>query len=255
MSLNKILWHTYCLILTMKISYVNYLKQTLLTYVCLCGLFSQACLAQDFEAHENIISTVKSYINEALKSVVDKKILINPLNKNLKLIKCTQPLESFITPGVKLIGRTTVGVRCNGQKPWKIYVTTDINIFDNVVIADDYILRGGRVSAAQLRTEKRNVATLNRGYFTRPDDVIGKIAKTPINREQVITLNSLTSPKLVQRGKSVTIIAKSDTVTVKMNGYAMSDGHQGELIKVKNLRSQRIIEAEVVDDNLVRVSM
>ena len=107
----------------------------------------------------------------------------------------------------------------------------------------------------QLRTEKRNVATLSRGYFTRLEDVVGKIARTPINKEQVISLHSLATPKLVHRGQSVTIIARSETVIVKMNGNAMSDGHLGELIKVKNLRSQRIIEAEVIDNNLVRVSM
>lgn len=239
----------------MKIPYVNNLKRVTLACCCLCAIISQTCLAQDFEAHENIISTVNGYINKALEGIEDKKIIINPLNKDLKLIKCTQPLESFITPGVKLSGRTTIGVRCSGYKPWKIYVTAEINIFDNVVIADSYILRGSRLSAAQLRTEKRNVATLSRGYFSRPEDVIGKIAKTTISKEQVIGLHSLASPKLVRRGQNVTIVAKSDTVTVKMNGNAMADGHLGELIKVKNLRSRRIIEAEVIDNNLVRVSM
>jgi len=239
----------------MENSYVNYLKQYTLACICLYCLFPQAGLAQDFESHENIIATVSNYLNDALKGVADKKININPLNKNLNLTKCTQPLESFVTPGVKLSGRTTVGVRCNGHKPWKIYITTDISIFDDVVIADEYILRGSRVSSTQLRTEKRNVSTLNRGYFNRLEDVAGKIARTPISKEQVITIPSLASPKLVQRGKNVTILAKSDTVTVKMNGHAMSDGRLGELIKVKNLRSQRIIEAEVIDNNLVRVSM
>jgi len=239
----------------MEMSYVNYLKRSILVFICLYSFISKTALSQDFEDHENIISTVTSYITEALKGIADKKILVNPLNKNLKLIKCTQPLESFVTPGVKLSGRTTVGVRCNGYKPWKIYVTADISIFDDVVIADEYILRGSQITATQLRTEKRNVTTLNRGYFTRPDEVAGKIARSQISKEQVITLHSLASPKLVQRGKNVTIIAKSGTVTVKMNGNAMSDGHLGELIKVKNLRSQRIIEAEVIDNNLVKVSM
>ena len=215
----------------MKIPCVNNLKQTIIACCCLYAfLFAQTCLAQDFESHENIISTVNSYISEALRGDADKQIIINPLNKNLKLLKCTQPLESFITPGVKLSGRTTIGVRCSGYKPWKIYVTAEINIFDNVVIADSYILRGSRLSAAQLRTEKRNVATLSRGYFSRPEDVIGKIAKTTISKEQVIGLHSLASPKLVRRGQNVTIVAKSDTVTVKMNGNAMADGHLGELI-------------------------
>jgi len=239
----------------MKKSLVKNLKRHLVACICIFSCFPPAASAQNFEDHEDIITTATNYINKALNGVADKRIVINPLNKSLKLIKCTQPLESFVTPGVKLSGRTTIGVRCTGHKPWKIYVTADISIFDDVVIADEYILRGSRLTAPQLRTEKRNVATLNRGYFTRPGDVIGKIAKTPISKEQVITLHSLTAPKLVQRGKSVTILATSDTVTVKMNGHALADGHLGELIKVKNLRSQRVIEAEVVDNNIVRVSM
>jgi len=239
----------------MKVIFVNNLKRLVLGCFLIAGLIPMVCTAQDVESHDNIIETAYRYINSALEGAADKEIHISPLNKNLRLHSCSQPLDAFITPGVKLSGRTTIGVRCSGSKPWKIYVTAVINIFDNVVIADAYILRGSRLAPSQLRTEKRNIATLTRGYFTKPADVIGKIAKTAINKEKVVTPYSLASAKLVQRGKNVTIVAKSDTVTVKMNGNAMSDGHMGEIIKVKNLRSHRIIDAEVIDTNLVRVAM
>lgn len=235
--------------------YVKLLKHAILASFFLYCWHPHPGQAQDFEPHTIIISTVTDYINQTLSGVKDKKIIISPLNQNLKLIRCTEPLTSFLPPGVKLSGRTTIGVRCGGHKPWKIYVTANISIFDDVVIADEYILRGSQVSASQIRTEKRNVSTLNRGYFSRPADVIGKIARIPISKEQVVTLHSLAAPKLVQRGKNVTILAKSANVTVKMNGNALSDGHLGERIKVRNLRSRRIVEAEVIDDNLVQVSM
>jgi flagella basal body P-ring formation protein FlgA len=239
----------------MEASYVNNTSMIILLLALLFGCSSASATGQDFEAHENILATVSDYINEALKGSADKEVVIAPLNRNLRLIKCSQPLQAFITPGIALSGRSTVGVRCDGHKPWKIYVNVMINIFDKVVIADDYILRGSEISPSQLRTEKRNVAMLKRGYFTSPEEVIGKIAKSVIGKENVITPFALTAPKLVHRGKDVTIVAESGDFMVKMNGSALSDGHRGELIKVKNLRSQRVIQAEVIDDNLVKVMM
>jgi flagella basal body P-ring formation protein FlgA len=239
----------------MKDNFVNKPGAVVLLLLLLGASLAAGAADPNFETHDNIVMTVSDYVNEALKGNTDKEVIISPLNKNLRLVRCSQPLEAFITPGIKLSGRSTVGVRCDGHKPWKIYVNVLINIFDNVVIADDYILRGSEITATQIRTEKRNVATLNRGYFTSPEDVTGKIARSVISKEKVITPFSLTEPKLVHRGKDVTIVAESDDFMVKMNGSALADGHKGELIKVKNLRSQRVIQAEVIDDNLVRVTM
>lgn len=45
------------------------------------------------------------------------------------------------------------------------------------------------------------------------------------------------------------------TINVKMPGEALSDGAPGQQIRVRNLRSQRIIKARVIEPGTVEVNM
>ena len=49
------------------------------------------------------------------------------------------------------------------------------------------------------------------------------------------------------------IIASKGSMSVKMPGEALSDGHEGRQIRVKNSRSERIIRATVVGPGEVLV--
>ena len=59
---------------------------------------------------------------------------------------------------------------------------------------------------------------------------------------------------IVRRGDRVTLLAKSNTIEVRMEGEALSDGSQGDRIRVKNLRSRQTIEGELSENgNTVNV--
>ena len=44
------------------------------------------------------------------------------LDPRLQLPLCSDLLDPFVRPGTRVTGRTIVGVRCSGVKPWKIYL-------------------------------------------------------------------------------------------------------------------------------------
>ena len=231
------------------------LKAIISTLFVMVSLIPVMAHAQSYESHDQIIAAVTDLINQNLDDHTDRQIIVTPLDRRLHMAKCTEALSAFINPGTKLIGKTTIGVRCAGDKPWKIYVTATVNLFKEVVIVNEPIIRGTTLSDAQIRLEKRNIASLTRGYYTVREQVIGKIAKYTLNPENIVAPSTLAMPKLVQRGKNVIIIAHTNDFTVKMSGKAMTDGHLGELIKVKNQRSQRIIQAKVIDINRVSVDI
>lgn len=231
------------------------MKYAIYIIISLWGCIPLTSFAQPFESHENITTAAINLINDTISDYDDKTIQITPLDKRLRMAKCTKNLEAFLNAGTKLLGKSTIGVRCTGEKPWKIYISATINLFSDVVISNTPIHRGAVISKESLRTDRRNIAELHRGYYTTPDQIVGKIAKYTLNAENVITPSAVSMPKLVQRGKNVIIMAATGGIEVKMNGKAMADGHLGELIKIKNQRSQRIIQAKVIDLNLVSVDM
>ena len=69
------------------------------------------------------------------------------LDSRLKLAACDQPLATYDSPNGLNGGRGVVGVRCNGSKPWKIYVPVRIALMESVVVSRRAIVRGQELSA------------------------------------------------------------------------------------------------------------
>lgn len=226
-------------------------------FVTLCAVVftSFPANAVEYEAHNNIIDTAVALIEKNLLANTDKEIAISQLDSRLRLKKCSKPLDAFFPPGMKLSGRTTVGVRCPDVKPWKLFVTATITIYSDVIVAGEHIMRGSTIQASDIRTAKKEVTAISRGYFTEPNQVIGKVSKFSINKDGIIYPSVISKPKLVKRGKEVIILARSGEIIIKTRGTAISDGTLGELIKVKNKHSHRIVQAKVIEANLVQVEM
>jgi len=60
-------------------------------------------------------------------------------------------------------------------------------------------------------------------------------------------------PDLVERGQPVTVRLDRPGLSIEIEGEALSDGHLGERIRVKNSRSGKTLFAEVIASGLVQV--
>lgn len=49
----------------------------------------------------------------------------------------------------------------------------------------------------------------------------------------------------------MTIIASQDGISASATGEALANGRAGEVIRVRNLGSQKVIEAQVVEEGVV----
>jgi flagella basal body P-ring formation protein FlgA len=63
------------------------------------------------------------------------------------------------------------------------------------------------------------------------------------------------APRLVQAGQHVILLATTPQLQVRMKGKALADGTRGDIIKVRNLRSKRVVEGVVTHAGIVEVSM
>ncbi|MCY1411705.1 flagella basal body P-ring formation protein FlgA [compost metagenome] len=59
----------------------------------------------------------------------------------------------------------------------------------------------------------------------------------------------------MRRGDAVMIRARSSRVNVVMPGEALADGVPGQQIRVRNLQSQRVVKARVVEPGTVEVGL
>ncbi len=226
----------------------------LLTSLSLSTLCS-AATSSPRQSQQSIIAAVKQFLQSqsSHNNISRRSVSVGYLDKRLNLHQCRQALQTFLAPGAKTLGKTTVGVRCNDDKPWSLYVAATVNGYANVLMTRHNIDKGQIFSDADIVAVERNLADLSYGYFIDKQTLIGKASTRRLNRDLVITPNHVKDPILIKRGEQVALIAKANGFSVRMNGKAMMNGTKGQLIRVKNLSSKRVIEGRVIRTGEVAV--
>ena len=207
------------------------------TLVLLLWFISSNGFAAEFESPQSIRTTVDGFVTQRLQHSKrqDFDVRVDRLDSRLRLARCGSALEPFLPTATRLMGKVTVGVRCPAGKTWTVYVPVQIDVYENVLTAARPLLHGQRITAS--------------------DVMVGMVAKRSIPAGKAFSLQLVEAPRLVQRGEDVTLVAETDFLTVRMKGKALADGAKGDVIKVKNSTSNRVVEGIVTRPGVVKVKM
>lgn len=227
-------------------------------WVTLLGMtfYSSHAYAQNSHSLDDIAKTAHDFVmSQVISAGENIDVVVGQLDPRLRLHQCTIPLEAYLQNYESQRTISTVGVRCNDKKPWALYVPVSIKHFKEVAILKHAVIRNTVISANDIALEKRNINRLTSGYFDAPEKLIGKIITQNLSSGMVLTKHHIKTATAVNRGQSVTLIAKNSVIEVRMKGVAMSQGAIGERIKVKNSNSERIIEGIIIDKDLISVNL
>jgi flagella basal body P-ring formation protein FlgA len=211
--------------------------------------------AEPIQSQESIRESARQFIARLAEREYHSppEVKIGHLDARLMLTACTELLQTFLPPGGRTLGNTTVGVRCAGVKPWTLYVPAEVTVFRQIVITSRPLARGTTLTTADLRLAKRNLAKLRAGYLTDVSQALGNNIKRSLPMHTPLTASVLEAPHLIQRGEHVTLFSESSKVRVRVIAKALMDGALGDMIRVRNISSKQIVEAVVVSPGLVKV--
>ncbi len=213
--------------------------------------------ANQWQSHAAIRATAQSFLDAFTDSQHQGRstVKLGQLDSRLRLKTCSQPLEAYMPQGGRVMGNTTVGVRCPDEGGWSLYVSARIDVYGPVLVARQPLARGATIQPADLDLVERNLANLPYGYYTDTQPIAGQIAKRTIAAATVITPQMLQAPRLVKRGERVTVIAETGALKIRSRGKALSDGKSGELIRVRAEGSARVVDGIVVSQGVVKVTL
>lgn len=180
-------------------------------------------------------------------------VTVNRVDPRLRLAECSEALQLTLHGARKDYGYLTVRVRCSGSQPWTVYVSANVDITTQVIVATRPLQRGQIIDDTMITLKRLSLNGLGQHFYQRAEDIIGKQVAHSMSGNRVIRSNMLEEALLVKRGDNVVIIAQNEALAVKMTGTALSNGQKGEQIRVKNNRSQRIVKAEVLSRGEVAV--
>jgi flagella basal body P-ring formation protein FlgA len=220
-------------------------------------LLSPITYASAYQSHSSIYKTAKTYISGKVLTQNSNQatVTVGKLDSRLKLKKCSKRLQAFLPKGSRQIGKTTVGVKCKGRKPWSLHVPVTISVFGDVLIAKRQLKKGSVLLQSDLRMERYDLAELPHGYVENILSGAGMKLKRRVMAGTVITPSMLKKPRIVSRGQKVTIIAKMGSMQVRMEGKALAHGAAGERIRVMNINSRKKVEGVITPKGEVRVEI
>jgi flagellar basal body P-ring formation protein FlgA len=112
------------------------------------------------------------------------------------------------------------------------------------------ILRSGDILVKDTFTTENSAV-----YPSRLEDVIGKTVKKDVAAGITVTNQILEDSFVVQRGEAVNIVAENKMLSVQAKGRTMEKGRMGDLIRVKNLTSDKEIVGRVAGSGTVKVDL
>jgi flagella basal body P-ring formation protein FlgA len=223
----------------------------------LCGLlWLHNAAAAPTQSHSSIREAARAYLADLHPGDgAELEIEVGRLDRRLQLNRCDRPIEAFASPSKRNTGRVSVGVRCDGAKPWSLYLTAQVRLFGKVAVAAREIPRGQSIRPADLRLQRMDLTKLRRGYFPDIGELLGKRAKRRLPPGRALAPNLVEMPPAVTRGSRVSIVAQVGGIEARMPGTALAHGREGERIRVENLTTERELEARVVSAGVVRVDI
>jgi flagella basal body P-ring formation protein FlgA len=154
-------------------------------------------------------------------------------------VASTCNLKFKVTSGNTLVGE------------WRVDLTAQL--WQEVWVADGRLERGVSLDRSMLNVQKVDVLRSPSSYLSSdidPDnyDVAqGMAAGSPVAKGDV------TERPVIHRGEVVDVIATEGALDIRMKALALEDGGVNTLIKMRNLDSNKEFDAQILNENEVRV--
>ncbi|QMV15173.1 flagellar basal body P-ring formation chaperone FlgA [Vibrio spartinae] len=211
--------------------------------VILSVFFNISTQAATQEQLDHIRETAEKYATTVIEHPTGGKIVATaaPLDNRIQASDCPTGLKAFSSSRNGSASHITVLVECPTDN-WRIYVPVRLNITVPAVLATTPLNRGQIITQQDVSLGMVDLLRFRQQGFSTIDQVIGAKVKRNIPLNDIISDRDIC---IVCRNETVTIKAIKNGLSIITQGTALSDGDLGEQIRVKNNKSNRIIDAQV----------
>lgn len=178
-----------------------------------------------------------------LKPIPDLMVPLGDLHYGIvgQSVRFGVPLTAYLTVSTDAVLYTRIPIKY------------ELKRFSSVLVTNTTITARQTLAADLFRLDRLDVSRLSAGYLTNFDQTAGLVAKRSLPAGTVVYPHHLEKPVLIKRGSPVTITVVYGGVEAVAPGVAQKDGHDGQLIPVRNTLTGRLVTARVVAKDRVEV--
>lgn len=168
---------------------------------------------------------------------------------------CQQPVQVTSSEYDQVLwGAHAFRLDCQDQNGWSLRGKMNVSVTLPVWVMAKDVPGKQALTDTDLQLQTVKLETLNHGFCAQNESLVGYRSNRMLRAGQVADKNMLLPPLMIHKGEQIMIRAMQDGFKASMSGEALQDGIAGQTIKVRNISSQKELQAEVIGKAEVRVN-
>ncbi len=206
---------------------------------------------------DKIQKIIAAYITQNQNNLPEAEIRFVPDSLPLPFFLPTGDLSYEVTPsnpGILGSSRFSIIFRIDNTVVKNMSVRGEIEALAQVVVCSGPLKRGEILRPQHLKTALMDISSLaNPGFAI--DEFVGKKLQRTLRAGSPVLLSMIESLPMVRRGEKVKIVVNAGPLHLTATGLASSDGVLDEMIRVRNINSNKMVYCRVTAPGLVEVML
>lgn len=131
-------------------------------------------------------------------------------------------------------------------------IIAEIKRYQNVPVLNKSVKTGEVLTEDMITFEKRQMMNI-RETVQKVESIIGMQATRYLNAGQVIQYSDLKKEVILKKGQMVKAMVGGADFEVTISGEAQESGAVGDVVRIKNIDSQKVFAAKIIDRGIVRI--
>jgi len=138
--------------------------------------------------------------------------------------------------------------------PFAVPVTGHVSVKRSVPVLVRRLESGMVIAAEDITWMEVPEDRVNASVVMDTDQLVGRELSHDTDGDEILHTHDVAPPRLVARGKIVTLKIETSFMTLMMQGKALQDGSAGDVVRVLNMQSDRVVEGIAESDGVVRIA-
>jgi flagella basal body P-ring formation protein FlgA len=203
-------------------------------------------------APAGVESVIEKYL-QAQTTGLPGKVSVKLLPLRSGAIPPCDALQPFLPAGAALRGRVSVGVRCNGDKPWTRYVPAEVAIEGTYFVTTRAIDAGQTLGAGDYAERTGDLSHLPRTVVTDAAELAGVVAVNRVASGAPLRKDAVRGVIVIQQGQTVQLVAQGQGFTISTEGKAMTQAAVGAVVRAKT-QDGRLLSGVADEDGQIKLA-
>jgi flagella basal body P-ring formation protein FlgA len=147
----------------------------------------------------------------------------------------------------------TAELEMNNRLVKVLPLRVNIELFHNVVVTTKRVEKGDKFSSENVALVRTPSSKILSGSLSQLNYVTGRTASVPLVPGTVLRFADIFDPPAIVHGSVVQAIVRRGNVELIVDTRAIEDGKAGDMIRVENTSSHKLLRGKVLDEKTVLI--